>query len=109
MAGCGHARCFVMSEASHVWYVPEPGRLVWQAFDSYSLLFNQRSGNTHILDPLSREILDLLLESPRDEDALLRELTALVGDEDPEALNGAIAEALLAFDAAGLIFPAYHS
>ncbi len=103
------ARYFVMQEASHVWYVPEPGSLVWQSFDTYSLLFNERSGNTHVLDPLSREILDLLQELPRDETALLQELTSLVGDDDPEALSKAIGEALVAFDAAGLIFPAYHS
>ncbi|TQV83666.1 HPr-rel-A system PqqD family peptide chaperone [Denitrobaculum tricleocarpae] len=98
-----------MNEASHLWYVPESGSLVWRSFDSYSLLYNERSGNTHVLDPLSREILDLLQESPRDERALLQELTSLVGDDDPEALREAIGEALVAFDSAGLIFPAYHS
>lgn len=98
-----------MLDVSTLWHVPEPDSLVWRSFDSYSLLFNERSGNTHVLDPLSREILDLLQEAPRDETSLVRELTSLLEGQDPEALADAVHEALRAFDTAGLIFPAYHS
>ena len=98
-----------MLETTAVWQVPEPDSLVWRSFDAYSLLFNARSGDTHVLDPLSREILDLLQESPRDEESLLRELGSLMEGEDPAALREAVHEALKAFDTAGLIFPAYHS
>lgn len=98
-----------MLEISTVWQVPAPDSLVWRSFDSYSLLFNERSGNTHVLDPLSREILDLLQETPRDELSLVRELSSILEEQDTQALEVAVHEALEAFDSAGLIFPAYHS
>ncbi|WP_282606860.1 HPr-rel-A system PqqD family peptide chaperone [Pelagibius sp. Alg239-R121] len=105
----GRARYFSVIEASTVWHLPEPGSLVWRSFDSYSLLFNERSGDTHVLDPLSREILDLLMEAPHDETSLVRELSSLMEGQDPAKLEAAIHETLEAFDSAGLIIPAYFS
>jgi PqqD family protein of HPr-rel-A system len=95
-----------LTGAATVWRLPEPHRFVWRSFDSYSLLFNERSGDTHVLDPLSREILDLLREAPHDEASLLRELGSLIDGQAPEALEHAVQQVLESFDAAGLIFPA---
>lgn len=94
-----------MFEASTVWQLPESDSLVWRSFDSYSLLYNPQSGDTHVLDPLSREILDLLHETPHDEVSLVQELSFLAEGQDPAALESAIHEALTSLDSAGLIAP----
>lgn len=98
-----------MFDASTVWHLPEPDGLVWRSFDSYSLLYNPESGDTHVLDPLSREILDILLETPHDERSLLQELGVLAEGQDAAALESAVHEALTSLDSAGLITPTYFS
>jgi PqqD family protein of HPr-rel-A system len=87
-----------------IWTVPSPERLLWHDLGAVAVVFNARSGDTHVVDPLAHEALALLVESPRTASALTAALADLL--EAPEAEVGPKVEAILTeFDRLGLIFP----
>ncbi|MDA5193619.1 HPr-rel-A system PqqD family peptide chaperone [Govanella unica] len=77
---------------------------LWREFGSFSVLYDPRSGETHLLDPLAREILDLFIEQPRTETEVVAQLAELLGSEGGD-IASRVAEAIAEFDRLGLIFP----
>lgn len=90
------------------WAAPGAGGFLWREFGTVSVLFDPRSGETHLLDPLAREILDLLIEHPRTGAQTAAALGALIGGP-AEELRPRVEEAMAEFDRLGLIFPATES
>lgn len=87
-----------------IWTVPSPERLLWHDLGAVAVVFNARSGDTHMVDALAHEALALLVESPRTASALTTALAELL--EAPEVEVAPKVEAIVAeFDRLGLIFP----
>ena len=87
-----------------IWAAPSPERLLWHDLGPVAVVFNARSGDTHVVDPLAHEALALLVESPRTASALTSTLADLL--EAPADEVGPKVDAILAeFDRLGLIFP----
>lgn len=86
------------------WAASGASGFLWREFGSVSVLFDPRSGETHLLDPLAREILDLLIEQPRTEAEAAEALQDLIGERD-EDMRPRVDEAIAEFDRLGLIFP----
>ncbi|MBF0125966.1 MAG: HPr-rel-A system PqqD family peptide chaperone [Magnetococcales bacterium] len=93
-----------LSNDRQSWSVPRNLPLTWEPFEEAFFVFNPLSNETHVLNALAVEILDLLRQGP----ATLPELLALLGVE----MNGAPDDATLpyrtllqALDQYGLIVP----
>jgi len=87
------------------WRVPGADGFLWHDLGGIHALFNPRSGDTHLIDMFSRELLDTMAAQP----ATVDELAALFGtrlDLDPEGgLRERIVDTFVEFDRLGLIFP----
>lgn len=77
-----------------LWRVPAPDALVSHDFGPVSVVFNRRSGETHVLDPLSREALDILSATSHSAMSLAAALAEVA--ERPEAEFYDQADAILA-------------
>ncbi len=58
------------------WGLPEDVGLLWKSWDEEVIVFNQASGQTHLLDALSAEVLRELEQRPR----TIIDLAALFAD-----------------------------
>lgn len=79
------------------------GRFEWAHYDEESVLFDARSGQTHLLDPLSTEALLALEERPMDADELTRHLASLQDREPDDTLRVQVLHLLHQLRALGLI------
>ena len=78
------------SEAS--WQLAEGCRLHWKAWDDEFVIFDEGSGDTHLLDPLAAEFLKVLEESPGEVPGLARRTrSAARSCERPRSLRRACA------------------
>lgn len=93
-------------EEGCVWTVPGADGFRWRDYDTISVLFDPRSGEMHLLDPLSREVLEQLSERPMTGDQTSRALSAMMESTAPEDVSAKVDEILTQFDRIGLIFPA---
>lgn len=88
------------------WRVNSLCQLHWQSWDEGAVLFNAASGQTHFLNELGTLSLRLIIQHPRDLDALLIALSeryeAFVIDEE---LREYVASTLDELDRLGLIEP----
>lgn len=87
------------------WSAAGASGFLWREFGSVSVLFDPRSGETHMLDSLAREILDLFIEQPRAASDVARALEDLIGGPGDE-ISLRVDQAIAEFDRLGLIFPA---
>lgn len=71
--------------------------------ESAAVAYCERSGNTHLLDPLSAELLSMLGSAPRTAEALLAELADSFDGATPAQVLGCIAAALRQLEALGLV------
>ncbi|HKZ08189.1 MAG TPA: HPr-rel-A system PqqD family peptide chaperone [Methylomirabilota bacterium] len=72
------------SSAEPRWELSEGSRLHWKHWDDEYVVFDEGSGDTHLLDPLAAEVLKALEEQPADVPALLARL-GFVDDREIEA------------------------
>lgn len=87
-----------------LWSVPAAEQLLFHDLGPMSVVFNPRSGDTHVLDPLAREALDILRQRPLTVAALAEWLADIV--EQPAAeLHDKAATIIAEFDRQGLVFP----
>jgi len=95
-----------MDSASDVeWELAEGSRLHWISWDDEYVIFDEGSGDTHLLDLMTAEVLRALEQSPGAESALI-ERVAVRLDIDPDAaLERRIREAIQKFREAGLVQP----
>lgn len=68
-----------------------------------TVLFDERSGQTHFLAPLATAVLDLLSVEPRTGKSLFDALSGLVEDDELVALKEQLEDVVRRLEAAGLI------
>ena len=83
-------------------YVPDGLRLSWRQFGDEVLVFNQASGQTHVLDALSAWVLQELEVSPSSDDVLAERLVKVAGLE-PDLAVRRLQEVLAKFEGQGLV------
>lgn len=97
------------SSLEPVWTVPGVDGFKWRFFDTISVLFDPRSGEMHLLDPMAREILDILAETPKTTSDLAAALADIMENTEKEDVSARVAEMVEQFDRIGLIFPSRRS
>lgn len=91
-------------DATLRWRLPAGAELLWQSWDSETIVFNALSGQTHLLDALSAATLKEIERDPATVDELARRLAERFGigsDDLPERLAVVCAQ----FDELGLAEP----
>ena len=86
------------------WGLPEDVGLLWKSWDEEVIVFNQASGQTHLLDALSAEVLRELEQRPR----TIIDLAALFADRyelDSKELGERLTGICRRFDELGLAEP----
>jgi PqqD family protein of HPr-rel-A system len=78
--------------------------LCWRHFDDETVVFDDRSGDTHGLDPLAAQIFEYLLERPVTLDEIHRRICAAEGAMSGE-YDTVIASALEELRKIGLLAP----
>jgi PqqD family protein of HPr-rel-A system len=81
-------------------------RLHWKAWDDEFVIFDEGSGDTHLLDPLAAEFLKVLEESPGEVPGLARRLGARLDLARDADLTRRVRELVERFVAVGLVEPA---
>ena len=86
------------------WRSVPAAALAWREWDGEAVVFNQRTGSTHLLGELAGEVLRRLIAADRGAtiDSLAAVLTTGPGDADAD-WAGAIAEVLSEFARLGLV------
>jgi PqqD family protein of HPr-rel-A system len=85
----------------------EGSRLHWKAWGDEFVIFDEGSGDTHLLDPLAAEFLKVLEESPADVPGLARRLGARLDLASDADLTGRVRELVERFVAVGLVEAAH--
>lgn len=88
-----------------LWAAPDAPFFVWREWDGLTMVYSQTSGGTHLLDPLAREIFDLVAEQPRQIDEILREIQSVVDKDLDDAFRHRIVASVSELDNIGLIVP----
>jgi len=96
-----------VSRLEPVWTVPGADGFKWRFFDTISVLYDPRSGEMHLLDPMAREILDSLSEGPMTTSGLVDALAEIMENTEVEEVRTRVAEMVAQFDRIGLIFPTH--
>jgi PqqD family protein of HPr-rel-A system len=87
-----------------LWRGPASDTLIFRDFGAVSVVFHKPSGETHVLDPLAREALDLLTAAPHTVMSLAAALAQVTERAEAEFYEAADT-ILTTFDRKGLVFP----
>lgn len=82
-------------------------RFSWKRWDNEFVVYNPLSGDTHLLDRFSGEILKSLQDMPKSQLDLAFSLSKEIGTNADEVLTKRIGELLLKFSELNLIEPLY--
>ena len=88
------------------WRLAEGCRLHWKVWDDEFVIFDEGSGDTHLLDPLAAEVLKVLEESPGEVSGLARRIVARLDLAPDSDLTERVRELVERFVALGLVEPA---
>ena len=80
-------------------------QLQWKSWQDGDVVFNARSGNTHLLTPLAAQVLHKLARQPATSFELARGLAADAALESGEDLVKSVEQLLANLDELGLIEP----
>lgn len=94
------------SHLPNVWQALKEDDLLLEYGEPDSVVFNCLSGDTHQLNPIAMEALELLQAGPRDSESLAREICAKFELKDFNGMETQIRQLLSSFDELGLIYPA---
>ena len=86
-----------------MWRLSRGSSLIWKAWDDEYVVFNAGSGNAHLLDALTGEVLKGLETTGADAGQLARVLAADLGVDPTEELERGIGRAIGQLHLAGLI------
>jgi PqqD family protein of HPr-rel-A system len=87
------------------WSAPNADQLAWREWDGFYVVFNPASTEMHLLDPLGRELVDIIAEKPRSNDELFAEMEKLFERKLEFGLREKIINSLAELDNIGLIEP----
>ncbi len=91
-------------ESPERWVAPRRESLLWLEDGASAVIFDRRSGQTHILNAAAAQALGLLMNGPLPEVELSRQMALNL---DPGAdMPALVREILSTFDALGLVEPA---
>ena len=79
--------------------------LSWRAWDHEIVVYNDVSGDTHLLDPLASEAFEALCEAPASLTELTDRVASSVGVDRTAELDDAVASIIRRFRSFGLIEP----
>lgn len=85
------------------WELAEGCRLHWICWDDEYVVFDEGSGDTHLLDLLSGEVLKVLQQSPGVEQVLIERVVARLGLVLDVHLQCRVREAIEKFRYVGLV------
>ena len=92
------------SDGPKYWAAPRRDSLLWLEDGASTVVFDRRSGQTHILNATAAQALGLLMNGPLPEAELSRQMALNL---DPDAdMAALVREILSTFDALGLVEPA---
>jgi PqqD family protein of HPr-rel-A system len=96
-----------MSPASEArWELAQGSQLHWKSWDDEFVVFDEGSGDTHLLDPLAAEVLKTLEEAPGDVPSLIARVASRLGIERAPEIERHIRATIQRFHEAGLAEPA---
>jgi PqqD family protein of HPr-rel-A system len=93
-------------EGDKRWRVQGSSSLCWRAWDEEHVVFHPASGDTHLLNAFTAEVLRALEECPASGAELTQLFAPAFEAEDEPALRGQIDNLLARFHELGLIEPA---
>lgn len=91
---------------SGCWTIAAGGALPCRSWDGEFVVYNPISGNTHILDLVSGEILTALFPGPCSTAALATHLAGFLDIPDDDGVSLTVARVLDVLDELGLVQPA---
>ena len=86
-----------------MWRLSRGSSLIWKAWDDEYVVFNAGSGNAHLLDALTGEVLKGLESVGADAGQLVRALAADLGIDPTDQLERGVDRAIGQLHLAGLI------
>ena len=89
-----------------VWRLTSPAPLPVRVWDGEVVVYNPLSGDTHLLDIVTGELLQLIIAGPATVAALREAAATLLEVPDDDRLGQHVGQALAALDELGLIEPA---
>lgn len=90
------------------WRVQDSSSLCWRAWDEERVVFHPASGDTHLLDPFTAEVLRALEDCPATASELTRLFAPACDGVDEFALRERIQNLLARFHDLGLIEPTHE-
>lgn len=87
------------------WRTLEGSRLVWRLWEDEYVVFDAASGDIHLLDLVSGEVLKRLAESPAEVSRVVRDVASTLELEPDRELFEHVEQALARFETLGLIEP----
>ena len=88
---------------SGAWRLAEGSSLVWKLWDDEYVVFDQGSGDTHLLDLVAGEVLRVLERQPETAGDLVRRVASALEIEADDALRRHVDQTLGQLHRAGLI------
>lgn len=97
----------MITGTQRLWHVPGAAEFMWRDLNGVVALHDRRSGETHLLDALSQQILELFRDAPRAPEDVAERLCADLDATAEEAagLRDRVAHTVAEFDRLGLIAP----
>jgi PqqD family protein of HPr-rel-A system len=95
-----------MVEKLLCWQITPGCRLLRRAWDDESIVYNTGSGDTHLLDHLSSEVLKSLEESPQNLPQLTARFSPILNVDSEQELASFLSDLLPRLQNLGLIEPA---
>jgi PqqD family protein of HPr-rel-A system len=95
-------------EAERRWKVQGSPGLCWRAWDEEHVVFHPASGDTHLLNAFTAEVLHAIEECPASGEELTQLFSPACDTEDESALRQQISNVLARFHELGLIEPAHE-
>ena len=86
-----------------IWSIPENANLSIEIWDENAIVYSSLSGETHLLNGLACEVLQLFQAAPETISTLISKLCMILEVEDEADLEGQIQRLMGEFEKLGLI------
>ena len=90
-----------------MWQVSEGSCLLWNSWDNEYVVFDDGSGDTHLLDLVAGEVLKVLQEAPADSSQVTARVALRLDATPVVELAGRVQETIRKFREVGLIEPTF--
>ena len=87
------------------WRASDQPKLLWRVWDDDAVVFDTRSGELHLLNPVAAEALKALEEGPTSTHGLALQLASALGIDGNEEFSRQVSGLMTLFDELGLTEP----